>query len=98
MTSEATGRAHLPASILVSDRSRIDLRWINGEFRWRYRNRLKLERTFRLKRFDFTPYAHAEVSYSLDQSHWRRLLKGRNGPLPGGLFWKAAFSARTTRE
>jgi hypothetical protein len=73
LTSEATGRAHLPASLLLSDRNRIDLRWLNGDFRWRYRNRLKLERTFRAERFEFTPYGHAEVFYSLEQSTWTRL-------------------------
>ena len=72
LTSEATGRVHMRASLLLSDRSRIDLRWLNGEFRWRYRNRLKLERTFR-ERFEFTPHGHAKVFYSLDQSNWTRL-------------------------
>ena len=72
-TSEATGRVHLPVSLLLSDRSRIDLRWLNGDFRWRYRNRLKLERTFRAKHFEFTPYGHAEAFYSPDQSNWTRL-------------------------
>jgi hypothetical protein len=72
-TSEATGRVHLPMSLLLSDRSRMDLRWLNGEFRWRYRNRLKLERTFRVERFEFTPYGHAEAFYSLDQGNWIRL-------------------------
>jgi hypothetical protein len=73
LSSEATGRAHLPASILLSDRNRIDLRWLNGDFRKRYRNRLKLERTFHTERFEFTPYAHAEVFYDLNQSGWTRL-------------------------
>ena len=73
LTSEGTGRAHLPASLLLSDRNRIDLRWLNGDFRKRYRNRLKLERTFHTDRFEFTPYAHAEVFYDLNQSNWTRL-------------------------
>jgi len=72
LTSEATGRFHLPVLLLLSDRSRIDLRWLDGDFKWRYRNRLKLERTFRAKRFEFTPYGHAEVFYSADQSIWTR--------------------------
>src|SRR4051794_14811899 len=71
-TSEATGRFHLPVSLLLSDRSRIDLRWLNGDFKWRYRNRLKLERTLCANRFEFTPYVHAEAFYSPDQSTWTR--------------------------
>ena len=73
LTSEATGRAHLPASLLLSDRNRLDLRWIDGDFKWRYRNRLKLERTFEMGRFEFTPYGHGEVFYDLDQRTWTRV-------------------------
>ena len=73
MTSEATGRFHLPVLLSLSDRSRIDLRWVNGDLRWRYRNRLKIERTFRVKRLEWTPYSHAEAFYSLDQSSWTRI-------------------------
>ena len=73
LTMEATGRAHLPASLLLSDRNRVDFRWLNGAFRWRYRNRLKLERTFRAGRFEFTPYGHVEGFYSVDQKAWTRL-------------------------
>jgi Protein of unknown function (DUF2490) len=73
LTFEATGRMHLPTSLLLSDRSRIDLRWPNGAFRWRYRNRLKLERTFRAGRFELTPYGHVEGFYSVDTKEWTRL-------------------------
>lgn len=71
-TAEATGRAHLPAEWLLSDRNRLDLRWVDGAPRHRYRNRLKLERTFKVSRFDFTPYAHAELFYDLRQLEWSR--------------------------
>jgi hypothetical protein len=73
LTSEGSGRAHLPAALLLSDRNRIDLRWLNGDFNWRYRNRLKLERTFHTQRFELTPYGHAEVFYSPKGSKWTRL-------------------------
>ena len=39
VTVEATGRAHLPAGFLLSDRSRVDLRWVAGHPNDRYRNR-----------------------------------------------------------
>ena len=32
--------------VLLSDRNRLDLRFIDGEFSWRYRNRLSAEREF----------------------------------------------------
>jgi hypothetical protein len=37
---EATARYPLVRGILLSDRNRLDLRFIDGEFAWRYRNRL----------------------------------------------------------
>lgn len=72
-TAEATGRAHLPAGLLLSDRNRIDFRWVDGNPRHRYRNRLKLERTFDAGRFQLTPYVHGEVFFELRNRDWTRL-------------------------
>ncbi len=72
-TAEGTGRAHLPAALLLSNRNRIDLRWLDGDFGWRYRNRLKFERTFHTRRLELTPYGHAEVFYSPADSKWTRI-------------------------
>jgi hypothetical protein len=73
VTFEANARALLPASLLLSDRNRVDFRWVNGELKRRYRNRLKLEKTFRTGRFEFTPYGHGEVFYGVEQSKFTRL-------------------------
>jgi hypothetical protein len=72
-TAEATGRANLPGGLLLSDRNRIDLRWVDGDPKQRYRNRLKLERTFDIGRFQLTPYAHGEVYYELRDRKWTRV-------------------------
>jgi hypothetical protein len=72
-TSEATGRAHLRGGLLLSDRNRLDLRWVEGNPRHRYRNRLKLERTFKIGTFEVTPYAHGEVFYEFRTREWSRL-------------------------
>jgi Protein of unknown function (DUF2490) len=72
-TSEATGRGHSPWRLLVSERNRIDLRWVNGEFRWRYRNRMKIERTVPLGRFELTSYAHGEIFREDKQKGWTRV-------------------------
>jgi hypothetical protein len=73
VTGEVTARAHLSTSLLLSDRSRIDLRWLNGDPAHRYRNRLKLEDTFDIGRFQLTPYAYAEVFYAFDERKWTRV-------------------------
>jgi hypothetical protein len=72
-TTEATARAQLRGGLLLSDRNRFDFRWVEGDARHRYRNRLKLERTFAIGRFQFTPYGHAELFYDLKPRDWSRL-------------------------
>jgi hypothetical protein len=62
-TIEADPRVPLPWKILLTDRSRFELRIDNGAFTPRYRNRLRMERTFREGRYGFTPYTDAEVFY-----------------------------------
>jgi hypothetical protein len=49
--------------VFLSDRNRQDLRWVDGEFSARYRNRLMLERDFSIGDFRFTGYGSAEVYY-----------------------------------
>jgi uncharacterized protein DUF2490 len=49
--------------IFLGDRNREELRWVDGEFSARYRNRLMLERDFDVRDFRFTSYGSAEVYY-----------------------------------
>lgn len=72
-TFEATARAHLPGGWLLSDRNRVDFRWLDGSPKHRYRNRLKLEKTFDVGRCQLTPYAHAEPFYDFKPRDWSRL-------------------------
>jgi Protein of unknown function (DUF2490) len=55
------------ASVHLVDRNRVDLRFINGDYSYRYRNRLRLERTFAVDRWargrTLTPYAMEELGY-----------------------------------
>ncbi len=55
---------------LVTDRNRADLDWQNGSFNWRYRNRVQLERTFRIRSYHISPYVSAEFYYSSQYSKW----------------------------
>ena len=50
-------------AILLTDRNRFDFRFVNGAFQPRYRNRLRLERSFKTGRFLLTPYADTEIFY-----------------------------------
>jgi hypothetical protein len=61
---EFTYRFFSGSAIRLLDRSRVDLRLINGVVSWRYRNRLRVERTFLARtNHDVTPYAMVEAGY-----------------------------------
>jgi hypothetical protein len=56
--------------LLVTDRNRADLDWQGGGFTWRYRNRLQIERTFKIGSYHLSPYGSAEFYYSSQYSKW----------------------------
>lgn len=69
---EATGRYPLVRGVLLSDRNRADLRYIDGVSSWRYRNRLTAERTFAIQGYHFSPYLRAEAFFDSRFSKWSR--------------------------
>jgi hypothetical protein len=69
---EQTLRQPLPLKLVFSDRNREDLRWVNGDFSARYRNRITLEREFRVLNRSVTPYGSAEVFYDSRFKTWNR--------------------------
>jgi len=80
---ELTTRHDLPGGVLASDRNRMDLRSIGGEYSWRYRNRLTLEREFSIGRFKFSPYARGEAYYDsrFDKFSRNALIGGSTFPI-----------------
>ncbi|HET8782822.1 MAG TPA: DUF2490 domain-containing protein [Pyrinomonadaceae bacterium] len=72
IVTEQTFRQDLPLAILLSDRNREDWRLVNGNFSFRYRNRLRLEREFRLWGRSFTPYGSVEAYYDSRFDVWNR--------------------------
>jgi hypothetical protein len=69
---ELTPRYPLPGAFLVTDRNRAEGRWINGTPSFRYRNRLRLERDFRIRSFRLTPYMTGELFYDTRYHKWNR--------------------------
>ena len=69
---EQTYREQLPLKILLSDRNRQDFRFVNGDFSFRYRNRLMLEREFLLPGRSITPYGSVEVYHDSRFKVWNR--------------------------
>ena len=70
--AEQSFRQNLPLAILLSDRNREDFRFVNGNFSFRYRNRLMLEREFRAFGRSFTPYGSVEVYHDSRFDVWNR--------------------------
>lgn len=73
LIAEQTLRKLLPADFLLSDRNREDFRFVNGEFSFRYRNRLTIERELPLfEGRNITPYVSGEIFYDTRFSVWNR--------------------------
>jgi hypothetical protein len=69
---EATARYPLVRGVLLSDQNRLDLRYIDGELAWRYRNRITAERSLAIRFYHFTPYIRAEAYYDGNFQKWSR--------------------------
>ena len=73
LLTEQTLRQLLPGDLLLSDRNREDFRFLNGDFSFRYRNRVTLEREVHLfKGRTITPYVSGEVFYDTRYDTWNR--------------------------
>ena len=73
LLTEQTLRHLLPGDLLLSDRNREDFRFVNGDFSFRYRNRVTLEREVHLfKGRTITPYVSGEIFYDTRYNTWNR--------------------------
>jgi len=78
LLSEQILRKLLPGQLLLTDRNREDFRFITGDFSFRYRNRVMIEREFQvnllsfLRRRTITPYVSGEISYDTRFGVWNR--------------------------
>lgn len=87
--AEQTLRKRIPKDMWLSDRNREDFRFINGDFSFRYRNRLTLEREFQIfRKRMISPYASAEAFFDTRYDAWNKTrfavgaqLSLRKGPL-----------------
>lgn len=60
----------MKGDFLLSDINRADLDWNPGDFMWRYRNRIQIERTLALRAYHLSPYASAEFFYQSKYGNW----------------------------
>ena len=66
----ATSNFPTKGSVLITDRNRADLDWKGGTFRWRYRNKLTLTRTFGIDSYHLIPHISAEPYYTSQYAKW----------------------------
>jgi hypothetical protein len=66
----ATSHFSMKPRFLVSDRNRSDLDWSNGRFKWRYRNKLEIEKPLAIRFYHPAPYASFEVYYESQYQKW----------------------------
>jgi Protein of unknown function (DUF2490) len=69
---EATARYPFTGGVLVSSRGRVDARLIDGEYSWRFRSRLSIEREFSIGPIRMNPYVRGEVFYDSRFDEWSR--------------------------
>lgn len=82
---ECTPRYPLPGKLIVSDRSRGEMRFISRQaFSARYRNKLQLERDFNIGHFVYTPYLYDEVFYDTRFDVWNRNRYSAGVQVPAG--------------
>lgn len=69
---EATARYPLTGGVLVSNRGRVDARFIDGEYSWRFRSRLSVEKEFSIGPVRMNPYVRGELFYDSRVDAWSR--------------------------
>ncbi len=74
----------IKAELLLTDRNRADLDWKAGTFKWRYRNKLTLERTFSIRSYHLIPYVAFEPYYESQYNKWSTTTEYAGCLLPVG--------------
>ena len=69
---DVTPRLPLPKGFTLLDRNRSEVRDINDQVSWRYRNRLQLEKAFTWHEHQLTSYLAGEIHYDSRYHEWNR--------------------------
>ena len=73
LETETNNTYHLPASIVLQTRNRLDWRWVNGDFEPLYRPRVKFVRNLKTEYLTFNLYAWSEYFFYLNDNTQDRL-------------------------
>jgi hypothetical protein len=69
---ELTATSHFATKpgLLLSDRNLSDLDWSDGRFKWRYRNKIEIEKRLVIRSYHPAPYSSIEVYYESQYQKW----------------------------
>lgn len=81
---ESTPKHSLGLGILAQDRNRLEFRWRETGYDFRYRNRLTIDRPFRIRGFKLIPYASGEWFWSRNTRAWDENRSAFGARLPFG--------------
>lgn len=65
-----TARFTPGGGLLLTERNRIEFRWVNGTYDFRYRNKVTVDHPFKAGDFSFIPYASGELFYDRNHHSW----------------------------
>ena len=60
----------LPFKLLAQDRNRVEFRWVDSAYNFRYRNKLTVDRPLSVEKLRFTPYASGELFWDRNHHSW----------------------------
>jgi hypothetical protein len=60
----------LGGGLLLTERNRIEFRWVEGTYNFRYRNKVAVDHHFKTGDFSFIPYAAGELFYDRNHHSW----------------------------
>ncbi len=72
LVTQGTAKHPIRFGVTLADRNQMDLRFTRDGFSWRYRNRLSVERTFKIWRISLDSYGRTELWYDHKYRKWSR--------------------------
>jgi hypothetical protein len=72
MILHATPRYIIGGNLLLQDRNRLEFQFPEGTYNFRYRNKLSIQRPFRINNFRLTPYISGELFWDRNRDSWNK--------------------------
>jgi len=81
---QSTPKHSIGLGLLLQDRNRIEFRWKEGKYNFRYRNKLIIDHSVEINGFEFTPYSAGELFWDRNSHTWNENRYAFGARLPFG--------------